>query len=94
MNKILDELRELTQHNGFKGAVIVKARGITHALTICNLKKINPGGEVYCIAIPEEGYKEYGSPEVMYRLLSKEEIDKRWGVMTLDEWDKQQEESV
>lgn len=59
----------------FKGGVIIKAHGISDATMKCNLLQINPGGEVWCIEIPE-GFL----PDEKYhnKLLTKEEIQEFW----------------
>jgi len=70
--------------DGFKGAVIIKAHGISDALMKCNMLMINPGGEVYAIQIPDDKEENF-KLEDTNRLLSKEEIKKKWGVMKLGE---------
>lgn len=57
---------------GWRGAIIVEARGITTALGVCNLLNINPHGEVLCRAVPDgcTVKKDYA-----YRLLNKQEAN-------------------
>lgn len=62
----------------FLGAIIVKAHGMTDALTKCNTMMINPGGEVQGVAIPEEA-NYLIKPEDVNKLLSKEYIQKNMG---------------
>lgn len=64
----------------FLGAIIVKAHGITDAITKCNAMMINPGGEVKGMPIPitEETQKRL-TPDVLHRLLSVQDmVDLGW----------------
>jgi hypothetical protein len=72
--------------NGFKGAVIVKAHGVSDGLMKINLLGINPGGQVMAVDIPEET-SSLVTPDMTNRLLSREDIDKyAGGAITLDEF--------
>jgi hypothetical protein len=70
----------------FRGAVVVKAQGITTALLKVNALGQNPGGEVLCVEIPGDKI-----PEAKFhdRLLTKAEIQEMWGepCKTIREWD-------
>ena len=75
----------------FRGAVVVKAHGITDALFKVNALDINPHGEVLCVPIPEDK-----SPDSKFlnRLLTKEEITEMWGepCKSIREWDEEEPE--
>lgn len=78
-----------TDEDGFRGAAVVLAHGITDAVTKANALKINPGGEVLCMSIPEE---KIPAEEFRNRLLAKEEIEAMWGepCKTIREWDEEE----
>jgi hypothetical protein len=62
--------------DGFRGAVIIEARGQAHALQATHKLGINPGGQVMTWEIRE------GAPlpeAVKNRLLSKEDLDRLYG---------------
>jgi len=69
----------------FLGAVILKARGVTHAVNACWQKQINPGGEVLCFEIP----KDKVPPEkYQNRLLTLQEIREFWPTSkSIREWE-------
>jgi len=63
---------------GFRGVVIVRARGMTFALMRAKELGINPGGQVLSFAVPLEN--EALIPADMYdRLLGREELEARLG---------------
>jgi len=62
----------------FLGAILIKAHGMTDALTKANVLQINPGGEVRGVALPEE-CNEFIRPEDVNKLLSKEYIQEHMG---------------
>jgi hypothetical protein len=70
----------------FRGAVVVWARGATHALLRANELRANPGGEVLCVPIPED---KVPAEKFRDRLLGKAEIEEMWGepCKTIREWD-------
>ncbi|MGC1583318.1 MAG: hypothetical protein WA766_17670 [Candidatus Acidiferrales bacterium] len=72
----------------FRGAVVVKAHGITDALFKVNALKQNPGGEVLCVEIPDDKIPD---PKFCNRLLNKEEIAEMWGepCTTIREWEEE-----
>lgn len=59
--------------SGFRGAVIVEARGITSALLRCNVLGVNPHGQVMGLAIGE--WPSHLSTEIRERVLSKDELN-------------------
>jgi hypothetical protein len=61
----------------FRGVVIIKAHGIADAVMKCHLLDINPGGEVMCIAIPDEIVAQIPK-ESRNRLLTREEVCAIW----------------
>jgi len=63
---------------GFRGAVIVEARGPVTALAIANILGINPGGQVVTIEIPP-GSPMLSTPEAWNRLLSRQDVENFWG---------------
>jgi hypothetical protein len=68
---------DLPKGNQFKGVIVVKAHGLTDALTKCNAMMINPGGEVSGFEIPDsEEARTRLVPEVLNRLISLEEMIK------------------
>lgn len=73
----------------FLGCIVVRAHGLTDALTKCNAMMINPGGEVKGLQIPDsEEVNLRLVPAVCNRLLSlKEMIDLGWEPMTEVQFD-------
>lgn len=61
---------------GFQGAVVIEAHGVIDAVTLCNVRGINPGGEVLCIDIDPE---DLPLSEFRNRLLSREDMEKAFG---------------
>lgn len=59
---------------GFQGAVIVKARGTATAIDRVNELGINPGGSILVDRFPGPVF-----PELMDRLLSREELQAAFG---------------
>ena len=70
----------------FRGAVVVKAKGVVHALRRVNELGQNPGGEVLCVGLPKD---EIPEPRFCDRLLTKPEITEMWGepCKTIREWE-------
>src|SRR5216684_837722 len=61
--------------SGFRGAVIIRAHGLTDALLQCNALRINPGGEVCAWPITDDQLP----PEYFRRrLLSRAEVAFIW----------------
>lgn len=59
---------------GFRGAVIVEAHGVTTAVDVAWVLGINPGGEVLAIPCPFPVF-----PELQNRLLGKDELAVAFG---------------
>jgi hypothetical protein len=57
---------------GWRGAIIVEAQGITSALILCNTLGINPHGEVLGRDVPDGVTVK---ADYCYRLLDKEEAE-------------------
>ena len=62
--------------DGFRGAVVVRARGIVTALARCHLLGINPGGEALGVEVPPD---ELPAPEYRERLIKPKEMEKVFG---------------
>ena len=62
---------------GWRGAVIIKARGMGHAVLECHLRGINPHGQVMGIDIPEEEAARVAEADTN-RLLSLEDCQRIW----------------
>jgi hypothetical protein len=60
--------------SGFKGAVIVEARGITSAVLRCNVLGVNPHGQAMGLAIGD--WPSHLSIDIRDRLLTKDELNK------------------
>jgi hypothetical protein len=61
----------------FIGVIVVKAHGLTDALTKCNAMMINPGGEVKGFEIPDtEETRKRLVPEVLNKLITREDMVK------------------
>jgi hypothetical protein len=73
----------------FRGAVVVKAHGITDALLKVNALKQNPGGEVLCVEIPGDKIPD---PKFCDRLLTKADIVEMWDepCKTIREWEEEE----
>lgn len=63
---------------GFKGAIIVRARGFTSAVHLTHDLGINPGGQVQGYEIPPD-LEQKIPPDSVNRLLSKDELEKLFG---------------
>lgn len=59
----------------FNGAVVIQAHGPTEAAYLSNYRKINPGGEILILSIPEDAIPP---EEYRNRLLTKEEVMAIW----------------
>lgn len=64
---------------GFRGAILTRARGMISAIQKTHEIGINPGGEVKCFPIPHEAEADHPWEQFANRLLSKEEIDQKMG---------------
>lgn len=64
--------------SGFKGALVIKARGFTEALLIANLTNLNPQGEVKGAELPIDAVIP---EEWKNKLISKAEIEQMGGAM-------------
>lgn len=75
----------------FRGAVVVKARGVIDALFKINSLGQNPGGEVFCVEMPE-GITPDPDLKFQNRLLTKAEIAELWGepCKTIREWEEEE----
>jgi hypothetical protein len=71
-----------TGEEGFRGGIIIEARGFVSATLLANILKISPGGEVAGLKIPPD---HLPPGEIPTRLLSKDELTELWGdLKTLD----------
>lgn len=70
----------------FLGGCIVRADDMMSAVPVAWLEGCNPGGEAMILEIPKEAEHKALSSD-MNRLLSKEEIAQKWGVVTQEELD-------
>ncbi len=72
---------------GWRGAVLVQAPGFISAVVLASHLKINPGGEVRGIPVPED---KIPAPEFAYRLLTLDDVERAWDepVKTIAEWEK------
>jgi hypothetical protein len=61
----------------FRGVVIIKAHGITDAITKCHHLNINPGGQVLGVSIPDEIIAQVPDTH-RNRLLSEAEVKELW----------------
>jgi hypothetical protein len=61
----------------FREVVIIKAHGVTDAITKCHTLGINPGGQVMCVPMPDEVINQV-SESHRNRLLSKEDVQSIW----------------
>lgn len=71
---------------GWRGALVVEARGFISAVTMASLLCLNPGGEVKGFLVPPD---KLPAKEFTYRLLNKADLESAWGeqVKTMAEWD-------
>ena len=85
--EVLAEESEIPEHwmylsfagdEGWRGAVLVKAHGLTHAILECNRRKINPHGEVLGVDVPDEEIEKIPTA-LRFKLLNATEIDQYWG---------------
>src|SRR5580658_1300853 len=70
------------------GGIIIKAHGITDAMFKTHQLKINPGGEMMAIEIPDE---KVPPAEWHDQLLTRDQMDFLWGpseFITVDEYKK------
>ena len=76
----------------FRGAVVIKAHGVVDALGRLNQLGQNPGGEILCVAIPDDKVPE---ERFCNRLLTRAEVVEAWGeeAKSLDEWEVEEQES-
>jgi hypothetical protein len=63
---------------GFRGGVIIEARGFTGAAIRSNILKASPGGEVMGLKIPPD---KVPAEPYRNRLLSPSELNEIWGDM-------------
>jgi hypothetical protein len=63
------------EEKGFLGAAIVQAHGIVDASLATHRMKINPGGQMMCVPIPEENLP---SEKYRNRLLTCEQVQEFW----------------
>lgn len=61
----------------FRGVVIIKAHGITDAVTKIHALNINPGGQVICLPMPNEMLAQVHESD-RERLLTKEDVLRIW----------------
>ena len=67
---------------GFRGAVLTRARGFISAIERTHLLGINPGGEVRGVEVPEEAMRSAdGIQHAQHadRLLSRKDIEEKLG---------------
>lgn len=67
--------------DGFRGAIIVNARGEMHAVQRCHDLGINPGGQVAIFDIPDGAPRPEGVED---RLLSKRDLDRIFGAENME----------
>jgi len=73
----------------FREAVIVRAKGLLHAVTAANMLGINPGGEV--VGAPMTGFTELPAEEFRNRLLTREDVLAIWpDAKSAREWDEEE----
>ena len=66
--------------DGFRGAVLTRARGFTSAVQKTHDLGINPGGECRGWDLPDDVIAEHPGPtRYADRLLSKQDIDEKFG---------------
>ena len=80
---------------GWRGAIFIEAHGMAEAAYLANHRKLNPGGEVMGVPVPEE---EIPAKQWHNRLLTKAELEAATGeeVATIQEWvqrDKENDET-
>ena len=61
----------------FRGAVVIKAHGITDAASKCWTLNINPGGQVLCVPMPDSTIAQVPEAD-RNRLLTKEDVQRIW----------------
>lgn len=61
----------------FHGVVIIKAHGITDAVSKCHRLNINPGGQVMCVPMPDKIVAQVPEAD-RTRLLTKADVQRIW----------------
>jgi len=61
----------------FRGVVLIKAHGITDAVSKCHRLNINPGGQVMCVPMPDDVIEQVND-KYRNRLLTKADVLEIW----------------
>ena len=66
------------ERGGFLGVVVIKGHGVTDCISKCHRLGINPGGQVLCVPIPDDGSVIMPDPDDCNKLLNKADVLRIW----------------